>query len=856
MAVIQIKTFGGISPKVPPRYLADNQAQVALDCAVFSGALFPFPDVGPTATTLTKVGTPQTIYRFGQSAPSDTDYWFHWTTDVDVARSQIAGDTSEWTFYTDGVQPKATYAAIALSGSGYPSVSRPLGLPAPTTALATAVADTAATATILSSDIAVLESGFKVGVSLDGATWTDVTVTTLTASAIAAQLTALTDIDAAVSGGNIVVTRTGADELVAFKVRSQTGTKLDTEGTFTYNSSLDKSDTGEADTHAYVIIEDAEIGSVSSGDVITVSTRGVDSVTYDGYGNPVTTQTSIVQKTYTATGPFANAAACASALTSAGVAATAYGSCVVLTPGSAGGSATDFIEYKRMTGSTTSKVQKVNGSEDPMQAFVILTTADMALLADNYVAFTVNAEAEKKLEVPADSNINTLIQLQSFGMAVTYFGSSSRIAVVKTELAGTFASLRIRAGDYATVNAFTERESGVGTDTAETRVYTYTNVSKEAGFEFESAPCVATPLSVDVNVNQRVTLTGFSPVPSGYVTTHRRIYRSTTGTFLFVAEIAASDATYTDSKSAEELGEEIPSLTWDMPPATLRGLINMPGGVMAGFTGRDVYFCDPYHPHAWPAQYQQSLDYPVVGLGRMDTTLAVLTTGTPYLIQGGHPDSMTVVKSDLEQSCASKRSIVSTNGAVLYASPDGLVMLSSNGSKIVTEQYFTRAQWQSFFKPDSIHAYQHDLKYIGFYDNGTTQGSFVYDLTSGSLITTSIYATAGYNDLQVDKLFVVGEDRAIKPWFEGAGRSYVWRSKKFTFPKPVSMACAQLEAESYPATVKFYVDNTLAYTHTVTDRSPFRLAAVSGRDWEAQIEGSAEVFGFAMAQSMMELSDV
>lgn len=840
MALVKITNFGGISPKVPPRYLADTQAQVALDCAVFSGALFPFPDVGATAATLTKVGVPQTIYRFGQSTPSDSEYWFHWTTDVDVARSQIAGDTSEWTFYTDGVQPKATYAALALSGSGYPSVSRPLGLPAPTTALATAVADTAAMATILASDIAVLENGFKVGVSLDGTTWSDVTVVTggLTATAIAAQLTVLTDIDAAVSGGNINVTRTGTDALMPFKVRTQTGTKLDTEGTFTYNSSLDKSDSGEADTYAYVIIEDAEIGSVSNGDVLTVRT------------------TAGVQKTYTATGPFANAAACAAALTSAGVTATAYGSCVVLTPGSAGGGVTDFIEYERMSGSTQAKLQKVSGSEDPMQATVILTAADMALLSDNYIAFTINAEEEKKLPVPASSNINVLTQLQLYGMKVTYFGSSSQIAVVKTELAGTFASLRIRAGDYATVNSYNERNSGAGTDTAETRVYTYTNVSKEAGFEFESAPCTQTPLSVDVNVNQKVTLTGFSPVPSGYVTTHRRIYRSTTGAFLFVAEIAATDTSYTDSKTADDLGEEIPSLTWDMPPATLRGLINLPGGVMAGFVGRDVYFCDPYHPHAWPAQYQQSLDYPVVGLGRMDTTLAVLTTGTPYFIQGGHPDSMTVVKSDLEQSCASKRSIVSTNGAVLYASPDGLVMLSSNGSKIVTEQYFTRAQWQSFFKPDSIHAYQHDLKYIGFYDNGTTQGSFVYDLTSGALITTSIYATAGYNDLQVDKLFVVDETLAVKPWFEGAGKSFVWRSKKFTFPKPLSMACAQLEAEAYPVTVKFYVDNTLAYTHVVADRTPFRLAAVSGRDWEVQIEGSAEVFGFAMAQNMMELSDV
>ena len=838
MALVQIKNFGGISPKVPPRYLDDSQAQIALDCAVFSGALFPFPTVGATAATLTKVGTPKTIYRFGQSAPSDTNYWFHWTTDVDVARSQLANDNSEWTFYTDGVQPKATYAALALSGSGYPSVSRPLGLPAPSQALIAAVAQTAAMGTLYASDIAALQSGYKVGVSLDGSTWNDVTVTTLTASAIAAQLTVLTDFDAVASNGNVLITRTGASPTTAFKFRSQTGTKVDTEGTFTYNSSLDKSDTGESTTYAYVVIEDAEIGGVGSGDVITIRTNAG------------------VQKTFTASGTYSSAATFATAITSAGVTATAYGSCVVLTPGSQGGGSSDFIEYKRMHGSIQAALQKVDGSTNAMKAFVFLTAANVALLADNFAAITVNSDAEVKIPVAAGTTVSQLSALSGYGLTVTTFGTSAPFAVVATELVGSFAYLRIRAGDYATVVDYNTVESGMGSATAETRVYTYTFVNKEAGFEFESAPCSATPFSVEVNVNEKVTLTGFSATPGGYTATHKRIYRSTTGTFLFVDEISIADSTYVDNKSADTLGEEIPSLTWSTPPADLRGLINMPGGVMAGFSGRDVYFCDPYHPHAWPVQYMQSLDYPVVGLGRMDTTLAVLTTGSPYFIQGGHPDAMSVVKSDLEQACASKRSIVSTNGAVIYASPDGLVMLSSSGSKIITEQFFTRAQWQAYFKPDSIHAYQHDLKYIAFYDNGTTQGSFVYDLTSGALITTSIYATAGYNDLQIDKLFVAFDNGEIKPWFEGAAMTYTWRSKKFTFPKPLSMACAQLDAETYPMTAKFYVDGALAYTHNVTDRTPFRIASISGRDWEVQLEGSSEVFGFAMAQSTTELSGV
>jgi len=839
MALVKITSFGGISPKVPPRYLADTQAQVALDCAVFSGALYPFPDVGSTAATLTKVGTPQTIYRFGQAAPSDSDYWFHWTTDVDVARSQIAGDASEWTFYTDGVQPKATYAAIALSGSGYPSVSRPLGLPAPTSALIATASSAVSTVTLYASDIARLESGFKVGVSLDGATWSDVTVTTLTASAIAAQLTVLTDIDAVASNGNVVLTRTGSSTNSPFTLRFQVDTESDTAGTFTYNPSLDKSDSGNTSTSAYVVIEDEEIGAIANGNVITVRTSAG------------------VQKTYTATGSMASASALAAAITSSGVTATAYGSCVVLQPGSQGGGSTDFIEYKRMNGATQVTLQKSDGSEAAMPAYVIITDTDVtSYLAGKFVALTVNIEAEKKVAIPANATIANIYVLESYGLRVTVYGTTHPIAVVQTELAGSFASVRIRGGDFPVVPTYVKNESGVGSEFQETRVYTYTIVNKEAGFEFESAPCTSASQSLEVLPSQKVTLTNFASIPSGYAATHRRIYRSTTGSYLFVAEIGITDTTYVDAVDAASLGEEVPSLTWSEPPAEMRGLINLPNGIMAGFKGRDVYFCDPYHPHAWPVQYQQSLDYPVVGLGRMDTTLAVLTTGTPYFIQGGHPDSMTVVKSDLEQACASKRSIVSTNGAVLYASPDGLVMLSSNGSKIVTEQYFTRAQWQAYFKPDSIHAYQHDLKYIAFYDNGTTQGSFVYDLTSGALITTSIYATAGFNDLQVDKLFVVGADRAVKPWFEGAGKSYVWRSKKFTFPKPLSMSCAQLEAETYPMTAKFYVDGVLAYTHTVIDRTPFRLAAVSGRDWEVQIEGSAEVFGFAMAQNMMELSDV
>ena len=539
MAVFSIKSFGGIAPVVPARYLADNQAQTAMNCPVFRGSIQPLSALGSSVATLDKTGTIKSIYRFGQDTLSDSNYWFHWTTDVDVARSQIAGDTSEWTFFTGDGAPKATYNSLALSGSGYPTASRPLGLPAPSAAP-------------------------------------------------------------------------------------------------------------------------------------TVAASG--------------------------------------------------------------------------------------------------TVGDDALI--------------------------------------------------------------------------------------ETRVYTTTWVNKESGFEFESAPSAASS-SVDVRTGQTVTVSNLPAAPGGsYVVTHRRIYRAVAGVYLFVAEVTAATTSYTDNVEPDDLGEELPSLTWSLPPSTLKGLINLPNGMMAGFTGRDVYFCDPYHPHAWPEQYIQTLDYPIVGLGRMDTTLVVLTKGTPYFIQGTHPLNMAVVKSDLEQACVSKNSIVSLMGGVLYAAPDGLMLLSSSGSRIVTENLFDFTQWQTFFAPASIHAYQQDNQYIAFYDNGNQSGGFVFDVRSGQFILHDIYTDAGYHDLLQDKLFLAVNDSGnkVKAWGYGSAKSYTWRSKKFTLPQVMGFSCAQLEAEAYPMTVKFYLDNTLYHTQTVQNRNPFRLPAKVGRDLEMQVEGANEVFSLAIANSMTELA--
>lgn len=981
MAALVIKSFAGISPKTPARYLQDTQAQVAINCPVFSGSIQPLSDVSAALTTLSKQGVPRTIYRYGQDVDSETQYWFNWIDDVDVCRSQIAGDASEWTFYTGDGAPKATYNTIALSSSTYPAVSRPLGLPAPTNPITTSLgpydpsADPAEVY-ITAQNLELASSTYGIDYSLDAGdnpTYTNVAIANNLKATVAAALDARADLTATVVGDEVLVKTTTTGETAKLRIRIRTGSKTNEEGTFTYSGYDSTLKFGKANTVGSIYVVDQEINSYDVGNKIdvSISTNGVyvggdiasmrvnkeaitpadiagalmygqiilpaievAAVRIGHYldvsmtigGSPTVIMRLIgASNTYTATtlaaamqavvqqvagqnaiyvgavGDTVVISAMAGAVSTfsysrytsnpdpGGVnpiygpaqsngniiptynggrifTAVAYGSVLVLTPNTKGIGNNDGIAYARYVTAggavIESSQQSSFNSDSASPATVIITQANIDSMESTeqqaYYLSTVTNDGEIIKYVYNPSVAANVAGLVGGFATVAIYGSTSPIAVVSSTATGTSATLRLRRGTYPSVATYAEM-SGTGTIAApsitESRVYVFTWVNIESGFAFESAPSRPSEI-VDVHDGQSVTISGFGNPPSGYIVTHKRLYRSVNGVYLFVEELPLATDNYTDTKNPDELVEELPSATWLPPPAELKGLINLPNGIMAGFLKRDVYLCDPYHPHAWPLQYVQTVDYPVVGLGRMDTTLAILTTGTPYFLQGTSPETMVLVKSDLEQACASKRSIVSANGVVMYASPDGLVVLTPGGSKVVTDTYFTRAQWQSYFAPTSIHGYMHDLKYIGFYDNGTTTGGFIYDLTSGQFILHNIYATCGYTDLQRDQLYLGFSDRSLKKWLSGSAKSYTWRSKKFSLPQVTGFSCATLEAEAYPMTMKFYMDGTLFHTQTVNSRDTFRLPVKEGRDFELQIEGSYEVFSVAIGQSVEELAGV
>ena len=866
MAVLSIKSFGGMSPKIPPRYLKDSQAQYALNCPVFSGALVPIQDVGQAVHTVSKPTAPRTIYRFGQDLDSDSQHWFNWPKDVDVCRGQIAGDKSEWTFFTGDGIPRATYNTIATSGATLPSNVKPLGLPNPSVALTlgevefqpdTFPADMYLVPAIvdnMAGDYLAQALLYGVGVKVvnpdpsntESQDYVTAFITEpVNATTVAAAINALPTVTAVEEKGGVRVTTVAQGEDIKLYVRTRTASKYDTEADFTPTpGGFDKQDYGDSTSLPFLVITDSQLADIQLADRISIHVNGGE--IYNRIQSPLFSTQDLANHINSIVG---------GALT----ATVIDGNLLLTTP-----VGTNSLRYWRrrwsyeIDNNVTIDDLSAQYSDADQAATLIISQSELTAMGNKFLTLNVNGHVAAATILPTFTVADLVTAFKdSKDVKVTLYGTTNRFATLETTTVGPDSFISLREGTYPLIGVYAEGAAFGYNETPtakETRVYTWTWVNKESGYEFESGPSDVST-SIDVFPDQGVNVAGRAATPVGYTVTHWRLYRSVAGVFLFVAELPIAETTYLDETKAELLAEELPTLTWSPPPVDLAGLTNLPNGIMAGFVGRDVYFCDPYHPHAWPQNYVQSLDYPVVGLGRMDTTLAVLTSGTPYFIQGSHPDSMTAVRSDLEQACASKRSIVSTNGVVMYASPDGLVLLSPGGSKVVTENLFTRAQWQ-LIRPESVHAYSHDMKYIGFYDNGGVQGGFIYDPTSGQFVLHDIYAEAGYADLRRDKLFVSFSDRTIKEWLAGPNKNYIWKSKKFTLPNVTSFSCAQVEAEAYPVTAKFYVDGAVVHTQTVADRNPFRLPTAPGRDMEVEIEGTSDVFAVSVAHSMQELAGV
>jgi hypothetical protein len=481
--------------------------------------------------------------------------------------------------------------------------------------------------------------------------------------------------------------------------------------------------------------------------------------------------------------------------------------------------------------------------------------------------------------------------------------AGNRATAVAKALADLKAAARRITQDYADITArlvvsidglfnakggFAESLPTPVSSLTDTRFYVTTLVTD---WGEESAP---SPVSSLLTVASSDTVTVTKPTayavahPAETVFTDRhivgwRLYRSNSGsdtTQFQLVEDTASGAwsstyncfliasNYTDAKKSMDLREVLPSSDWLEPPYQLRHLTGMANGIMAGYYDNVVCFCEAYIPYGWPLKYHLTTKYPIVGLGSFGQTLFVGTRGSPYLISGADPSSMSMIELPSNQACSSARSIVSVGDGVVYASPDGLCLADNGGVVILTEGLYAREDWQAI-KPETIFAELHDGVYYFVYNTAGVSGTpatsvcYAFDFVARKLIKTNIQCSAFYVEKLTDTLYcVTGSDLTactqIKAVFGGATkRTALYKTGIMKFPTPQPLAWLQVDSDfSASVTIEWYGDGTLRHTATVSSITPQRLPAGRYLEHEVRVTSTARITSVTLAGSTDELQSV
>ena len=273
--------------------------------------------------------------------------------------------------------------------------------------------------------------------------------------------------------------------------------------------------------------------------------------------------------------------------------------------------------------------------------------------------------------------------------------------------------------------------------------------------------------STEYNDGDEIT---FDAVTAPTAASKRRIYKvitgSTTESVQFIAEqsvIGAGFQALTVTVKDEDAGEVMPSIV--SAPEDLVWMSHVPGNFYAGYSAskpRTVMFSDVNLPTSWPDAYRYDIRDDLMGLAVAGNTVFALTTGYPWSLSGTAPESMTPTVLSSPQACVSARSICVIEGAVFYASQDGICMLSPSSDyptqvPVITEKHFGKREWEAL-NPSSciMGAYDGALHAWFTLESGLRQG-YIIDIGEGvSAVTThDEQAKAVFYDAETDGLYYV-----------------------------------------------------------------------------------------------------
>ncbi len=277
----------------------------------------------------------------------------------------------------------------------------------------------------------------------------------------------------------------------------------------------------------------------------------------------------------------------------------------------------------------------------------------------------------------------------------------------------------------------------------------------------------------------------------------KRLYRtvSTSGAFLFVAEIPVAQTSYDDTVAETALGEVLPTATHATPPKNLKSLGTLPNGCLFGLAENELCLSEPYQPYSWPVANRYSFSGRGVAAVPAGNSIIVLTDTYPILYTGSDPASMGGSTMETYAPCVAKRGVANIGGAVLYPSFDGLWLASPSRVECVTRGLFREEEW-SRQNPATFDAAFHDGQYYAAY-RGYAEHIFVLNMAEpDSVAEIDDWVDNLYRN-ELDGRLYVSKGTKLYLWDEDPGVAYEadWVSADIQLGAPTNFSVAQVHAD-------------------------------------------------------------
>lgn len=263
--------------------------------------------------------------------------------------------------------------------------------------------------------------------------------------------------------------------------------------------------------------------------------------------------------------------------------------------------------------------------------------------------------------------------------------------------------------------------------------------------------------------------------------------------------VTRTAGTFTDNIDVETLDADLilESLDYDQPDASMQGMLTVHNGMIIGFFGNTICFCEPNKPHAWPIKYRRQIDAQIVGLGAFGSTILVLTDKTPWKLEGNNPEAMYMQRTDFILPCLSKRSIVNIGFGVMWSSAGGLAVFSSSivGTDYLTKNVHSWTTWPASVTPSALVGQYYRGRYFG--SDGTN--TFIFernDQMGGHLVSSDVKFSAAHYIAATDSFYYVdGQDLHLWNSPNSGPTVLDWKSKVFTTKDYMNLGACRVIAD-------------------------------------------------------------